>query len=67
MLGKTIVCSLCGSLDAQLDFPRLLGLYRPGKLDSDGIITRTYTLDQAVQAVGDMECGKNVRGVIVMD
>ena len=67
MLGKTLVGSLFGSVNVQVDFPKLLGLYRAGKLDLDGMITRTYTLDQAVQAVEDMERGKNVRGVIVMD
>jgi S-(hydroxymethyl)glutathione dehydrogenase/alcohol dehydrogenase len=66
MLGKTLVGSLFGSVNAQVDFPKMLGLYQAGKLDLEGMISRTYTLDQAVQALEDTEHGKNVRSMVVM-
>ena len=34
-------------------------------LDLDGMITRTYTLDQINEGYQDMRDGKNIRGVIV--
>ena len=48
-----------------MDFPLYLDLYRRGRLDLDGMITRTYTLDEAPQAFEDLEKGVNARGVIV--
>jgi S-(hydroxymethyl)glutathione dehydrogenase/alcohol dehydrogenase len=66
LMSKRLVGCNFGSANPQIDFPKLLGLYRAGKLDLEGMISRTYTLDQAVQALADVECGKNVRGVIVM-
>ena len=47
------------------DFPRLLGLYRAGRLKIDELITHRYRVDEAPQAFADLEAGKNARGVIV--
>ena len=44
----------------------LLDLYRNGQLDLDGLITRTYSLENVNQGYADMHAGKNIRGVIVM-
>ena len=59
--------SWLGSARPQHDFPRLLGLYRAGKLKLDELITQAYSIDEAVQAFDDMISGKNARGVIVFD
>jgi len=45
--------------------PRLLALYRAGKLKLDALVTRTYALAQINEAFADMTSGANARGVIV--
>ena len=62
---KTLTGSYFGSARPQQDFPRLIGLYRGGKLMLDQLITRTYTIDEAPQAFADLESGRNARGVIL--
>jgi S-(hydroxymethyl)glutathione dehydrogenase / alcohol dehydrogenase len=63
--GKTLCGCMFGSANPQHDFPKLLDLYRSGKLDLEGMVTRTYTIDEAPQAFQDLEKGVNARGVIV--
>jgi S-(hydroxymethyl)glutathione dehydrogenase/alcohol dehydrogenase len=64
---KTLKGSWLGSARPQYDFPRILGLYKAGKLKLDELVTRTYHIDDAPQAFDDMLAGKNARGVIVFD
>jgi S-(hydroxymethyl)glutathione dehydrogenase/alcohol dehydrogenase len=63
--GKTLTGSYYGSARPQLDFPRLIGLYRSGRLKLDELITRTYSIDEAPQAFADLQEGRPGRGVIV--
>lgn len=65
--AKKICGCMYGSANVHVDFPRMLGLYQAGKLDLDGMITKTYSLDEAPQAFDDMESGANARGVIVYE
>jgi len=65
MSGKTLKGSMYGDANPHADFPMLLGLYQRGKLDLDGMVTNTYSIDEAPQAFLDMEKGLNARGVIV--
>jgi Zn-dependent alcohol dehydrogenase len=46
--------------------PRLLGLYSDGLLDLDGMVTRTYPLEDINAGYQDMRDGKNIRGVLLM-
>jgi S-(hydroxymethyl)glutathione dehydrogenase/alcohol dehydrogenase len=62
--GKKLCGCVAGSANPKHDFPRLLDLYRSGKLDLEGMVTRTYTIDEAPQAFADLEKGVNARGVI---
>lgn len=64
---RSLIGSMYGSARMRVDMPRLLDLYRVGKLKLDELITRTYTLDQVNEAFRDMEDGLNIRGVIVYD
>ncbi|TBW51859.1 Zn-dependent alcohol dehydrogenase [Marinobacter halodurans] len=64
---RTLKGSWLGSARPQHDFPRILALYKAGKLKLDELITQTYSIDQAPQAFDDMVAGKNARGVIVFD
>ena len=63
--SKTIKGCMYGSASFEADFPMYLDLYKAGKLDLDGLITKTYSLDEAPLAFEDMEKGRNARGVIV--
>lgn len=63
--GKTIKGCMYGSCNFKVDFPMYLDLYRQKKLDLDRLITRTYAIDEAPQAIADLENGVNARGVIV--
>jgi len=65
MDGKTIKGSFYGDTNFRSDMPMLLDLYRAGKLNLDDMVSQTYTIDQAPQAIEDMVAGKNARGVIV--
>ena len=60
-------CSYFGSARPRVDAPRILGLYKAGKLKLDELITRTYPISEAPQAFADMQAGRNARGVIVFD
>lgn len=64
---KTIKGSYIGSARPHLDFPRLINLYKAGKLKLDELITRTYSIDDAPQAFADLVAGKNARGVVIFD
>jgi S-(hydroxymethyl)glutathione dehydrogenase/alcohol dehydrogenase len=62
---KTLVGSMYGGARPAYDFPRLLDLYKSGRLKLDELVTATYSIDQAQQAFDDMVAGVNARGVIV--
>jgi Zn-dependent alcohol dehydrogenase len=62
---KTLTGSYYGSARPALDFPRLIGLYRTGRLKLDELITRTYSIDEAPRAFADLTEGREGRGVIV--
>jgi S-(hydroxymethyl)glutathione dehydrogenase/alcohol dehydrogenase len=65
LMEKQVVGSLFGSGNPRADIPRLLGLYREGQLDLDGLVTKTYGLDGINDGYQDMRDGKNIRGVLV--
>ena len=48
---KTLTGSYYGSARPQQDFPRLIGLYRSGRLQLDELITRTYSIDEEGRGV----------------
>ncbi len=61
---KTVMGSNYGSARPRRDMPRLLALYRAGRLKLDELITRTYSLEQVNEAFDDMLKGKVARGLI---
>jgi Zn-dependent alcohol dehydrogenase len=63
---KQIVGCIFGSVNSRADVPRLLSLYSGGLLDLDGMVTRSYALEDINQGYQDMHDGKNIRGVLVM-
>lgn len=65
LFQKRLLGSLYGQANPRADIPRLLGLYREGKLLLDEAVTTEYKLDDVNQARDDMLTGANIRGVIV--
>ena len=65
MLEKRLLGCWYGSANVHVEIPRLLALYRRGRLKLDELITRTYPLSEINQAFSDMTSGANARGVIV--
>jgi S-(hydroxymethyl)glutathione dehydrogenase/alcohol dehydrogenase len=64
---KTLTGSYFGSARPREDFPRLLSLYKAGRLKLDELITHRYRIDEAAQAFADLASGRNARGVIMFD
>ena len=55
----------CGDALPSKDFPLLADLYLQGKLDLDGMVTRTCTLDDVEEAFHAMEHENVIRSVIL--
>ena len=64
---KRILDCFYGSTNTRRDFPRILDLYRAGKLKLDELISQRYRLDQINEAYADLLTGDARRGVIVFD
>ncbi|MFP6615661.1 MAG: Zn-dependent alcohol dehydrogenase [Candidatus Hydrogenedentota bacterium] len=62
--SKKVCGCMYGSSDPVVDFPKYLGLYKEGKLDLDGMISKTYGIGDANEAFDDLLKGGNARGVI---
>jgi len=67
LFQKRILGSLYGEANPRADIPRLLNLYRDGKLLLDETVTAEYKLNDINEAYDDMLAGRNIRGVIVHD
>jgi S-(hydroxymethyl)glutathione dehydrogenase/alcohol dehydrogenase len=65
--AKTLKGCFYGDANPPADFPRLLALYRRGRLDLDAMVTATYSIDEAPRAFDDLAKGVNARGVIVFE
>ncbi|CAN5637461.1 S-(hydroxymethyl)glutathione dehydrogenase/class III alcohol dehydrogenase [soil metagenome] len=61
---KTLVGSYYGSADVRSDFHRLLRLWKAGKLDLEGMISRRLGLDDINDAMRSLAKGEVVRQVI---
>lgn len=55
-----------GSSHAPREFPRLLALWRTGKLDLEAMITAVRPLDEVNEAFDDMRAGRGLRTVLTM-
>jgi Zn-dependent alcohol dehydrogenase len=53
-----------GSSDPQREFPRLIELWRAGRLDLEGMITARRPLDEINEAFADMKAGTGLRTVL---
>jgi len=64
MQEKTIMASMYGSARPHIDFPRLLNLYRDGKLKLDELITRRFELADVNEAFEVLKRGEVARSVL---
>ena len=67
MQNKRLLGSFAGSMHAEIDLPKLVELYRAGRLQLKEMITKHYSLENVMQAFADMESGAVARGVILFD
>jgi S-(hydroxymethyl)glutathione dehydrogenase / alcohol dehydrogenase len=61
---KTLKGSYYGSADVRSDFHRLLRLWRAGKLDLEGMVTKRLPLDGINEAIDALRKGDAIRSVI---
>jgi S-(hydroxymethyl)glutathione dehydrogenase/alcohol dehydrogenase len=64
MQEKRLVGSLYGSGQPSRDVPRLVALYREGKLKLDELATRSYGLEAVNDALAALASGEGARGII---
>lgn len=64
---KVYINPLYGKARPQIDFPRIIELYKSGKLMLDEMVTKTYKLEDLSKAFEDMLAGRNAKGVIVFE
>jgi S-(hydroxymethyl)glutathione dehydrogenase / alcohol dehydrogenase len=64
---KTIKGSYYGSADVRSDFSRMLNLWRNGRLDLEGMISKKIHIDDVNDAVNDLKAGTVIRSVITFD
>jgi S-(hydroxymethyl)glutathione dehydrogenase / alcohol dehydrogenase len=62
--GKKMLASLYGTADVRRDYARLLGLWRAGRLDLEGMITHRLKLDDLDQGLAALGQGDVIRQVI---
>jgi len=67
LMEKQIVGSLFGSGNPRADIPKLIGLYREGQVDLDGLVTNTYSLDGVNDGYEAMREGTAIRSVMKYD
>jgi NDMA-dependent alcohol dehydrogenase len=61
---KRLQGALFGASNPSKDIPRMLELYRLGRLKLDEVITTRYRLEQINEGYTDMREGRNMRGII---
>ncbi|MFC4767417.1 Zn-dependent alcohol dehydrogenase [Effusibacillus consociatus] len=62
--AKTLTGTWYGQANPRVDLPRLLDLYKAGKLKLDELMSKSYDLSQINEAFQDMVDGKVARGII---
>ncbi|MGW4801606.1 Zn-dependent alcohol dehydrogenase [Nonomuraea sp. NPDC004297] len=63
---RRLLGCLYGSGDVRTDFTRLLRLWRAGRLDLDGLITRRISLDHVGEAFTAMGSGDVIRSLVTL-
>ena len=66
MSERKLIGCLLGSCNGRRDIPRLLDLWRAGRLDLEGMITARRPLDEINEAFDDMTAGRGLRTVLTI-
>lgn len=66
IMEKTVIASMYGSARPHIDFPRLLALYKAGKLKLDELITKRFPLGGVNEAFEALSRGEVARSVLVI-
>lgn len=61
---KRLIGTLYGSSDVRRDFPRIIRLWKAGRIDLEEMVTRTRPLEELDQAFADMSTGRVIRTVL---
>jgi S-(hydroxymethyl)glutathione dehydrogenase / alcohol dehydrogenase len=61
---KQVKGCFLGSCNSLRDIPRMVGLWRAGQIDLDGLITNRRPLDDINDAFADVEAGRGIRTVL---
>ncbi|MBW2345894.1 MAG: zinc-binding dehydrogenase, partial [Deltaproteobacteria bacterium] len=64
---KVLTGSHGGSAEPHIEIPRLINLWRAGKLKLDGLITHEFGLDEINEAIQMMRSGEAGRVLVVME
>jgi len=62
---KTLIGTKGGSINPGADIPRLVALYKAGRIKLDEMITGRYPLEQINEAIASVVRGKALRNIIV--
>jgi S-(hydroxymethyl)glutathione dehydrogenase / alcohol dehydrogenase len=65
--GKTLKSSLYGESDLKRDIPLFVDLWRAGKLDLEGLITRRIRFEDLNDAIATLKRGDAIRQVVLFD
>ena len=65
--NQRILGSKMGTSVIARDIPTLVGKYHEGKLELDGLVSRTFPLEQINEAMDEVRSGAALRNVIVFD
>lgn len=61
---KTLLGTIYGSADVRRDFDRMIRLWRAGRLDLSGMVSKTCGLHDINTALDDMRAGRVIRTVV---
>ena len=62
---QVVLGSKMGSSKIRVDIPRLVNLYREGRLKLDELVTGRYPLEEINEAIASVRRGEALRNVIV--
>ena len=61
---RVLMGSLYGSARPRIDIPKLIRMYRAGKLKLDELLTRTYPIEEINEAYAALERGEVARSIV---
>ena len=64
---RTLTAVLMGGAPASTEIPRIIDLYRGGRLKVDELVGERLPLQEFARAISDMEAGRIARALLVME